>query len=261
MCTKQYLLLFTFRASSIWGGMVLLLAVAKPHVSLHHYFTYFNFCPPPSGGAASLFSSSVCYFSFFLNECVQHYGTAIRKNSQKRAYLDFSVYLTWTTPLSRKPQHTFTKHGGTWWDWRALVRGCNHFSWACLYCRNRLCISRCFLVVFLCVCVFLCQSLVWKSAWHQCHCMLHVKAKLTHTLSFLFCCHSRPLSVLRSTPVIIAFVTATIIQICLGKLLLYTSDNFYTTHALQWHKLQPQTMCSDQMLCTEFCNWSTNSKT
>lgn len=85
-------------------------------------------------------------------------------------------------------------------------------------------------LVCVCVVVFLCWRLIWKLLLHQCHRMLHEKAKLTRTLSFLFCCHSLPLSVLRCTPVIIAFVTATIIQICLGKLLQCTSDHLFHPH-------------------------------
>lgn len=68
------------------------------------------------------------------------------------------------------------------------------------------------------------RAKVWfKSVLHQCHCMLHVKANLTHNPLLSLPPFS---SSLCSAPVIIAFVTATIIQICLGKLLLYSSDHF-----------------------------------
>lgn len=109
------------------------------------------------------------------------------------------------------------------------------------------------------LCYILCQSLAWKSLLY--HCMLHVKAMLTHSLCFLFCHYSPPLYVLRSTPVIIVFAMATIIQICLGKLF-YTPQNVLnltvSPNALQWNKDKPSHY--DQGLYAEFFNWIINSK-
>lgn len=72
---------------------------------LYNYVSYFDF---HHFVLEQLFSTSVCYFSFLLDDCLQHNSTAVKLQSgrtvRKKAYLDFWVYLWWTTPLSRKPQ-------------------------------------------------------------------------------------------------------------------------------------------------------------
>lgn len=126
----------------------------------------------------------------------------------------------------------------------------------CLFCRKTWCINSCFLVVpFF---VFPKFVLNVSSAPVSLHVAWEGKVNAHPVLSLLLSLSS--LSLLRSTPVIIAFVTATIIQICLGKLLLYIPQMIYfthtspPTHSIAEMLIWPQTMCSD------FCNWINSKK-